>query len=149
MLAGMGGILESSGASGPLGVQVTDVNYTTGSDVDNPSIAGIQFKSDNTILRCGSDGVYDITVDDPYVVNGALTEVWMQRTITAGSLTTDDIGASRVTCNATYEMDKRDTNPSLGAPSVSFTVYFYDDPTAGNLLGSADYTIKAEYNPFV
>jgi hypothetical protein len=62
-------------------------------------IAYIKLDADGSVYESDNTGAYGAATE-VWLESGETSEVWVERTITAGTLTQDDIGASRVACTS-------------------------------------------------
>lgn len=114
----------------------------------SPCVAGVSFEVNNTTTISGPAGTYTTTLDNPLVSGGSMSEVWVSRVINTGSLTTDQIGASRVQLGISPRtVECRDLNSSAASvEACNLTVSFWDASSGGNLLDTATYDLSANYD---
>ena len=111
----------------------------------SPCYSGIKIDADNNIYSSGLTGTYVGVHDSDYVKNGTTSQVYVERTINTGALTTDGIGASRVVCSTDRTVECIDTDSGAGSVDCNLTVSFYDAASGGNLLDTATYDLSANY----
>jgi hypothetical protein len=103
----------------------------------------MKIDTDNTIYAndvAGSWGAHNTT----YVTGGDPSDVYVERTINSGALTTDGIGASRVQISTDRILQCVSVIDGI-AVDANVTVDYYDAPAGGNLLDSAVYDLNALY----
>ena len=122
-----------------LSVDLSNVIGNT-QDTDGICQSGIRIGADGKYYTSDFNGAYGAAVGD-YILGGTSSQVWVQRAITAGTLTSDGIGASRVSCSTNRVMSV--TQVLEGTKFCTFTLSFYDAASGGNLLGSKSVTISA------
>jgi len=93
--------------------------------------AYIKLDSDGSIYESDNIGAYGAATE-VWLEEGGASEVWVERTITAGSLTQDDIGASRVSCGTDLVFGNLRT--TAGTSTGTVTLNFYDAASGGSLL---------------
>ena len=143
MLCDLGDVL-SFGTAVELSVSVS--NATIFYEFSSNCYAGVIIDGDaKTIKKCTAAGNYILTVDAPFIIGGTGSDVWVERTITGGSLTFDGIGASRVACTTPRKLECLDTDSSFAKEDAIVTCDFYDASSGGNLLGTAVYNLSANY----
>ena len=144
MLCDFGGITGIGSTPVALSVSASNSNQTA--IRTSPCYAGIQLKTNNSIVESGATGAYTTIINSPVVIGGTLAEVWAERSITSGALTTDTIGAGRVQCSIGWQLECYDANSTNGSEEECLVVVsFYDASTAGNLLDTATYDLYANY----
>lgn len=102
--------------------------------------ANVKIDSDTYYYRSTYSGT--MIQGSQWLTAGAVSQVWVQRTINSGSLTTDGIGAGRVACTADRTVGVF-RGPITGTKSCTLTFYFYDAASGGNLLASKQITVSA------
>jgi len=103
-------------------------------------VAGLRLNTDGTFSETNSAGTYSTA--GTWLTGGSASAVWVERTITSGSLNRTDPGTGRLQLNVarSYEVDE-DTDP--GTHACTFTLTFYDASTGGNVLDTATITLEA------
>lgn len=104
-------------------------------------VSNVRVSSDGNYYESNNAGSYS-SADEAWLEAGNAADVWMERTITSGTLTTDDVGASRVNLGS-GDYDLGVTAGSGTTKSCSFTLDFYDASSGGTLLDSANITTDA------
>lgn len=104
-----------------------------------------------TRWQCNSDGdkyisnnVGSLTSYKTWLLTGLNSEVWIERTITSGSLTTDDIGSGRVSCSSDLTLGVQQT--SVGTKRCIMTVEFFDQASGGSAIATGTLDITANYD---
>jgi hypothetical protein len=93
------------------------------------------------MARSNNAGSY--FVDGVWLVTGLNSEVWVERTLDSGTLTTDHIGSGRLSLVASPISDvRRSTN---GFKTCTLTYEFFDAASMGNSLGSKQIVLTATY----
>ena len=100
----------------------------------------VRINSDGDYYRSNYARAYASSTG-PWLTAGTVSQVWVQRTINTGSLTYDDIGTGRVACTTSRDLGV--VRVSFGVTSCTFTLYFYDAASGGNLLASKTVTVSA------
>ena len=128
--------------------------YPTGPSVswNGQTISNVRFggacqanwKADNDGSKYKSDNVGTYSFYKVWLTSGLNSEVWVERTITAGSLTLDTIGASRVIMTTDRQLGV--TKTTSGFKTATVTVKFYDAASGGNLLATGTLNLQAEYS---
>lgn len=103
--------------------------------------ANIRLHNDGDCYKSTSTGGYG-TKFETWLDSGLNTEVWVERTISTGSLNTDGIGASRVALSTTRTIGV--TQVSVGTKTATGNFLFYDASSGGNLLETTAWRCKAE-----
>lgn len=116
-------------------------NYSNSS----PCIANVKIDNDGSVYRSNAAGAYG-AASQVWLDAGQNSDVWVERTIDAGSLDTDTIGASRVAMTSDRTVGVQDSNGSFAIKATAtVTVSFYDAASGGNLLDTATITLTANY----
>ena len=102
--------------------------------------ANYKIDADGSIYKSASNGGYG-SAFETWLVNGLNSDVWVERTINLGTLSTDDIAGSRVQCNSDLEIGV--TRSIVGEKAAQVQLDFYDAETGGNLLDSATIDLAA------
>jgi len=103
--------------------------------------AGIQIDSDGDVYYTNSSGTLGASAGT-WLVKGLNSQVWVEMSITSGTLTTDGIGASRVAMTSDRYLDVR--RSALGIKACTFTLLFYNASSGGTLLASKSVHLEAE-----
>ncbi len=125
---------------GPL-VNFADVvlnNDDTGSIVS----ARVKWDEDGDLYESAPDGTYS-GATETWLDSGLNSQVWVERTIDNGSLTTDTIGAGRVVMSTQRVLGV--TRAVGGLTSADGTVSFYDAASGGRLLRTRNWDLSALY----
>lgn len=100
--------------------------------------AGVDIRATGSAYRIDNTG--GATYTGVWLTSGASNEVWVQRTINSGTLSTDEIGAGRVSCST----DRMVRIQTINYKTTTVTLYFYDAASGGNLLGTRQVILEAE-----
>ncbi len=134
-------------AGGPGLILSPNTLNITGSKFSGTGHAGIEFRSDGTEFKTPINGNSGYTVDlGKWIDVGAPGDVWIQRTITGGSLgsfNSEDAGSGRLRLNVTRAF--RIERASLGSDNLTCTFDFFDAASGGNNLYSFSRTFTASY----
>jgi hypothetical protein len=137
-----------AGAGGPTG-PVVDFNggNSTVSSSNNPTVAGISINGDGTEKGASADGTGTMNVNrGSWLTSGNAADVWIERTISSGSLSHADPGAGRKSMDGlSYELSVEDTTLPGGAEECILTLKAWDTagPTGGTELDSVTMTFSA------
>jgi hypothetical protein len=99
--------------------------------VDND---GDEYESDNVGGYGASSGTW--------LDSGLNSEVWVERTVNSGTLDTDTIGASRVSC--TGDQIVGITRTTIGTDNADVDIDYYDAASGGTLIGTQNILLQAE-----
>ena len=133
-------IASALGYSGPQ-VSPSTANVTTNGDF-NPTVAGVDYRTNGTEWSSTASGSYTVSRGSWLDIGGS-DEVWIQRTINSGSLTTDaGSGVLAMTSSRLFAVE--DTSYPGGAVTCGLTVKFYSDSGGTTEIGSATFTLSAE-----
>ena len=102
--------------------------------------ANYKIDSDGSIYKSTSNGGYG-SAFETWLDNGNPDDVWVERSLISGTLSTDDIGGSRVQCNSDIEIGV--TRSIVGEKAATAQLDFYDSETGGNLLDTATISLSA------
>lgn len=120
-------------------LDATDVvNVRTGSQ---NCWSGVTYFSDGTEKAATNVGLYTVSRGN-WLDSGLNSQVWLERTINTGSLSTDGIGAGRVIMTSDHIMER--TRFTFGISTCNLTIRAYDAASGGNLLSTATYLLSAE-----
>jgi hypothetical protein len=128
-------------ASGPT-VITTNIQSNSTSRNIGVCVCYVKIDSDGDFYKSDETGSY--SSNGNWLDSGAANEVWVARTITAGTLSKDDIGTGRTSCSSDLEIGTTKSFPD-GNKSCTFTLNFYDAASGGNLLASKSITTIATY----
>ena len=140
MHIGSGGAWKQFFVSGPT-VELGNKLHLTFTPLSGVAIANIRVSSDGNYYESNVSGAYG-SADEAWLESGDAGDVWVERTITDGTLDTDDLGTGRTNLGS-GDYDLGVTSPSGGTKEASFTLSFYDASSGGNLLDSASITVNA------
>ena len=138
-----GGTLRQVFSSGPT-VELGNKIHLTFTDLEGVAISNVRLHSNGNYYESNinGDGTFG-AADELWLESGSAGDVWVERSITSGTLTTDDIGGSRVSlASGSFTMGV--TTVSSGTKTCSFTLSFYDAASGGNLLDTAAITTTAD-----
>ena len=95
----------------------------------------MRFDADGGYYESAANGVFPGTATGTWLTSGLSSQVWIERTITSGTLEQDGIGAGRVQLNTSRVIG---VNRSvIGFKTAGATVDFYNAASGGTLLDSA------------
>jgi hypothetical protein len=95
---------------------------------------GDHYESTNTGTYGASEGTFR--------TSGAGNEVFVERSIDSGTLTTDGLAGGRASCAADRILGV--SRSTTGSKICTLTLSFYDASSGGNLLGTKQITVEAE-----
>lgn len=111
-------------------VNMTDVTVNnTRSGVD--CLSNMKVDQDGDIYESDNTGAYGASAQT-WLDAGSSSAVWVARTVTLGTLTTD-AGTGRLQCNVDREFGVTDP-PGAASKQANITLKFYDAASGGNLL---------------
>lgn len=109
-------------------------------------VCNVRISSDGNYYESNNNGGYG-TADELWLESGSAGDVWLERTITSGTLDTDDVGTGRVNLGS-GDYDLGVTAPNGNIDSAEFTLDFYDASSGGTLLDTADINVSADAMSF-
>lgn len=127
--------------SGPE-ISTTFITNNTQSTSFGTCYARLKLDNDGGVYLSNSFGTYGTSLGD-WLVSGLNSEVWVQRSISSGTLDTDSIGAGRVVLSTDRVVG---VETSSGTKACTLTLQFYDAASGGNLLGSKEITLSATFS---
>lgn len=132
-----------SAQTGPL-VEFNGGNSTVSSS-SNPTVAGISINSDGTEKGASADGAGTMNVNrGSWLTSGNAADVWIERTISSGSLSHADPGAGRLSMDGvSYELSNQDTTIPGGANECTLTLTAWDAASGGLKLDEVTMTFSA------
>jgi hypothetical protein len=131
---------EESAAGASVDVDMSNT-IVANTEAAGTVISNIKIDSDGMVYESNSAGSYGAATET-WLTSGLNSEVWVERQITSGTLTTDDIGASRVACTSDLETGVTRAAPGTKTAQVIFS--FYDAASGGNLLDTAHVLFEAD-----
>ena len=108
-----------------------------------PCIANVKVDSDGDLYRSDETGVYSSY--ETWLDAGSNTQVWVQRTIISGTLSTD-AGSSRLACTSDRIFGVTVAGPNTGVKTCVIDLKFYDAASGGSLLDTQRVTLTANYD---
>jgi len=135
----VGGTWKTVWPTGP----TVDMTYVVSNSTVNPSgtcYANVRIGSDGNYYKSDYGGAFG-TSYGAWLSSGSTSEVWVARTVTAGTLSTDGIGSGRVVCSTNRDIGV--TRIAAGLKTATVTLYFWDAATGGTLLDSKSITLTA------
>ena len=130
--------LASAHSTGPL----VDFSDTVNSTADTPGTvyAYTKWDNDGDIYDSFATGSYGSS-SDTWLDAGTTAQVWVERTISAGSLNLDTIGSGRAAMTTDRQLGV-ERGPA-GSKSANGTISFYDAASGGNLLRTRNWSLTA------
>lgn len=136
---------QTSPAAGPtVSMNTADVIYSTALGA---CYANLQYNSSGEEFK-NSAGAFDnfSTSRGDWLDSGAAADVWLERTITTGTLFTDP-GTGRLQLSTTRSFRVRDNNPSAASVSCDLEMDMWDAASGGNNLENIpSIVLTANYN---
>ena len=123
-------------AVSPVGTNVTNTR------VLQTCYAGVQYNTNGIDYASSNVGGWTNSRGN-WLDAGSNNDVWVERTINSGTLNWQDPGSGRYQLNFSRSFGV--SQSVVGIKTCNLTVNFYDAASGGNLLGSATYTVTAEY----
>ena len=108
----------------------------------SPCFAGVRYHSNGNEHASSNSGTWSVS-RGLWLDSGLNSEVWLERTINSGTLTTDGIGSGRVVMSTTRIIDVQ--RSVTGIKTCNVTVRAYDAASGGNLLSTATFDLTAEF----
>jgi hypothetical protein len=142
--SGTSAIAAPAGASVTVSMNTADVNYST---AINWVYANLQYNSSGTEYKNSAATQNNFTTSrGAWLDTGAAADVWLERTITSGTLFTDP-GSGRLNLATTRSFRVRDTNASPAAITCDLEMDMWDAASGGNNLDNVGSIIlTANYN---
>ena len=126
-------------------LNVTMPNITLANQTAGECDSFVKIDNDGDYYESTAAGTYGAS-SGTWLDRGTTAEVWVERTITQGSLDLDTIGASRVATTTDREIGVTRVAPGITTPAAIVVLDFYDAASSGNLLDTATITLTAENN---
>jgi len=102
--------------------------------------ANIKLGSDGDVYESSPSGAYGAS-SDTWLDSGLNSQVWVERTISTGTLSTDGIGAGRVAMTSDRIIGV--SRSTTGSKQATGNFRFYDAASGGTLLETATWDITA------
>lgn len=102
--------------------------------------ADVKLGSDGDVYESDNTGAFGASTDT-WLDAGSNTQVWVERTISTGTLSTDGIGAGRVAMTSDRTIGV--TRSTSGSKQATGNFRFYDAASGGTLLHTATWDITA------
>ncbi len=108
----------------------------------NTCFAGVRYFNDGNEKSSTNSGSFTQS-RGAWLDSGLPEEVWVSRVINSGTLNWVDAGAARaqLSVNRTYGVKRT----SAGTHTANITCSFWDAASGGNLLDTATYTLRAQF----
>ena len=132
---------RGAGVSGP----AVDTSVIT--DLENfrvfssPCYARVKCDNDGDWYESNNAGSYS-AAEGTWLTSGLNSEVWIERTIDSGTLTTD-AGSGRLACSVDRVFDVQ--RSTFGAKTCTLTFEFWDAASGGNSLGTKQIVLTANW----
>lgn len=117
----------------PPTVSASTANVTKNDDVST-TYANLRYSTTGEEFQNAGIGNNYSTSRGMWLDSGNADQVWIERTITAGSLNNVDFGSGRQQIVSNKSLGVFDSNPAAGGQSATLTIVFYDAETGGNTL---------------
>lgn len=117
----------------PPTVSASTANVTRNDDVATV-YANLRYSTTGEEFENGGTGNNYSTSRGMWLDSGNADQVWIERTVTAGSLNNVDFGSGRQQVTANKSLGVFDSNIGAGGHSATLTIVFYDAEIGGNTL---------------